>query len=237
MTRPANYRVSRLLLSAFSVVLVSAGMVAAQDPNSYNSTSGSFYQPTPQYPIEMGLTQHHSSTLAESWARGRSAMIQAYGNYQINANQARILSEQARWLEHENDMKWKAQREQLQLQRAERRLEGQKKLAARRSTVYRQAYQLSSTEFNRGTGEINWPAALQDARYQPARERVNELFRSHVVYGEPQADTAAAIAQTIAPIARMLRQDVSNLPREEYLAAQKFLIGLKYEAKSLVEAS
>jgi hypothetical protein len=237
MTRRVDHRANRLFLGTVAVVLIGAGLAAAQNPQSYNAPSGPFHQPAPQYPVEMGLTQHHSSTLAESWARGRSAMIQAYGNYQISSNQARILAEQARWLEHENDLKWKAQREQFQQDRVERRIEGQKKLAVRRSTLYRQAYQLSANDFNRGTGEINWPTVLQDAKYRPARERVNELFRTHVVYGEPQAETAEAIARSIAPLVQTLRQDAGNVPRGEYLAAQKFLIGLKYEAKSLVEAS
>jgi hypothetical protein len=237
MARRFDRRVNFRHFASAALLLGLAGIAVAQDPESYNAPQGPFHQPAPQLPAEYGFSQDHSSTLAESVQRGRAALIQAYGNYQINRQHARILAEQAAWQEHQHDMQWRAQRDEMRQARADRKILAQQKLADRRATLYRQTYQLSANELNRNTGEINWPELLQAAKYQPARERVNELFRTHVAYGEPQAGTADAIARAVAPIVQSLRQDIGNLPRDEYLAAQKFLVGLKYEAKSMVAVS
>ena len=239
MTRHSmQSRMNRLFSSAAAIVLVLFSVAAAEsDPNSYNSPPGPFHHPVPPYPVEMGFCQDHSSTLFESWQRGRAAMIQAWGNFHLSASQALILREQARWIGRENDLKWREARLQFRQERAARKVEGQKKLAERRSTVYREAYQLSADEFEPSTGSINWPLVLQHAAYQQARERVDELFRTHAGYGEPQPTTAAEIARSIEPLVRALQKEMRNLPRNDYLAAQRFLIGLKFEAESLAEAA
>ncbi|MEX2308951.1 MAG: hypothetical protein WD738_15225 [Pirellulales bacterium] len=247
--RVFHSRNSRLSLSGFAVLLVSVGVAAAEsNPESYKQPPGPFHHPIPPYPVEMGFTQHHSSTAYEGWQRGRAALIQAWGNYQLSESQAEILSEQARWMNRENDLKqtealhaqqamWRQARKQLRADQDASQAEGQKKLAARRATVYRDVYRLSASQFDRTTGQITWPVVLQDAKYQAACDRVNELFRTHVGYGEPQPVTADEIARCIEPLIRALRKDVSNVTRTDYLAAQKFLISLKYEAKSLAETA
>jgi hypothetical protein len=164
-------------------------------------------------------------------------LIQSWGNFLLSRTQAQVIWEQARALDRENDMKWRAIREQIKQEEVVKRVEGAKKLAQRRSTVYRSLYQLAAGELDRRTGQIHWPAVLLDSRYQQDRERVDELFRSHVGYGEPQPITAEAIASSINSLVRALKKDLRNVPRDEYLAGQRFLLGLKYEASSLVEAS
>ena len=86
-------------------------------------------------------------------------------------------------------------------------------------------------------GAINWPTALRDAKFQGYRERLEQLFREHVSYGGAHAETAREIARTVDKLANALRQDVGLMPRDEYMAAQKFLLGLKYGAESLVQPS
>lgn len=242
-------RINRLTFCAVTMLLISVRTAAAQsDPESYRLPPGPAYPPVPPYPVELGFSQHHSSTLQEGWQRGRAALIQAWGNYQLSTSQAQIHWEHARALDRENDLRqtaalhaqhemWRANRQQLREARDARCAEGLKKLAVRRSTVYREAYQLTASQFDPGTGEINWPVVLQDARFQPTRERVDELFRTHVGYGEPQAATAAEIKRCIEPLVRALRESVGTVPRDEYVAAQKFLRGLKCEAMSLADAA
>jgi hypothetical protein len=189
-----------------------------------------------------------SSTAAESFLRGRAAVIEGLGNYELHDSQAAILREQARALDRENNLKqteallaqkkmWREARIQECKNQEARRGEGRKILAERRTTIYRQAYQLSASELNPKTGAICWPHALQVDKFQENRTRLEELFRQHVGYGTPQVNVAQEIARSAGQLARALRNEVASLRPEDYLAAQKFLLGLKYGATSLVEST
>jgi hypothetical protein len=191
---------------------------------------------------------YHASTAAEGYLRGRAAVIDALGNFEVNEAQAGILREQGRALDRENDLKqtealhlqkkmWEDARVQARKAREARSAEGKQLLAERQATVYRDAYQLSAGELNYKTGEITWPATLQDSRFEANRGRLEELFRQHVGYGTPRVNMAREIARSVDQWSRVLRSEVSSISREDYLAAQKFLLGLKYGAASVVVAS
>jgi hypothetical protein len=238
-------RVTSLSLNGLFIALVSAGFAVAQsDPTVVPASRRPFYQPVSPNPVEMGFTQHHSSTALEGAQRGRAAVIQAMGNYDLSESQADILREQARSLDRENRLKqtqalqaqkemWNKARIQDREQQEARIADGQVKIAEQRSTAYRQAYQLASNEFDAKTGTITWPTVLQDSKYQQVRERVDELFRVQVSYGNPQPATAKEIARNIESLRRTLGNDIHNLSKDEFLAASKFLAGLRQEAESL----
>jgi hypothetical protein len=99
--------------------------------------------------------------------------------------------------------------------------------------VYAQAYQLSAAQFDSATGAIRWPSVLLDAKYQADREQVDELFRVQLAYGDPQPNSAKGLVRKIDALGRALRSNRTALPREEFLAASKFLAGLKLEAEAL----
>lgn len=233
--------IKSLFSFACFITLLSAGVAFAQSES--DPAQAPIFRPVSPNPVEMGFTQHHSSTFAEGAQRGRAAVIQAYGNYQLDESQAAVLRQQARALNRQNNLK---QTEALQTQEAmwddartrdheqheARVAEGQKILAEKRATVYRQAYQLSTSEFDVKTGAIAWPVALQDEKYQKVREHVEELFRIQRSYGDPQPATATDLARSIETLRRTLRSDVSSLAKEDYVAASKFLVGLKLEAES-----
>ena len=154
-----------------------------------------------------------SSTAAESFLRGRAAVIEGLGNYELHDSQAGILREQARALDRENNLKqteallaqkkmWSDARIQERKDHEARSAEGRKLLAERRTTIYRQAYQLSASELNLKTGAICWPNALQDDKFQENRARLEELFRQHVGYGAPQVNMAQEIARSVDQSAR-----------------------------------
>jgi hypothetical protein len=213
----------------------------------YGNESG----PTHSYSSSYGYGSYgsyHASTAAEGFLRGRAAVIDALGNFEVNDAQAGILLEQGRALNRENNLKqtealqlqkkmWEDARIQARKDREARMAEGKQLLAQRQATVYRDAYQLSAGELDYKTGEITWPAVLQDSRFQANRDRLAELFRQHVGYGVPRANVAREIARAVDQWSRMLRSEVSSMSREDYLAAQKFLLGLKYGAASVVVAS
>lgn len=228
--------------------LLVASVCAAQSSESYHTPPGPFHQPVSPLPVELGFTQHHASTAAEGFQRGQASVIQALGNFELSESQAEILRQQARWAELENNLKqtqtlhakqklWAEARTQALKSRSVRRSEGLKLIAERRATEYRQAYQLSASELDIATGAICWPAALQAEKYQLERGRIEQLFRQHLSYEEPQSVTANEIVRSIDRLSRTLRSDFSSLPRDDYMASQKFLAGLKGAATSLVKAS
>jgi hypothetical protein len=245
MTRAAHQFVSlTLVVSAIVMLAAASPLMAESDPSDYQySTPTAFHNPTPPLPVELGFTQHHSSTAAEGYMRGEAAVIQAMGNYNLATSQASILYEQARAVNRENDLKqtqalhaqqimWREAREEKREHREEQLEAGRAKLINRRATVHRTAYQLSPNDLNMVTGEINWPAALQGAKYQAARERMEELVRQHVSYGDPQPAVVAEIARGSKAMARALRKDISKLSQADYVVAQKFLRGLEMEASA-----
>jgi hypothetical protein len=238
-------RVNRPFLGGLAIVLVAASVTIAQsDPTESLSFRGPFYQPVSPTPVEMGFTQDHSSTYAEGAQRGRAAVIQALGNYQLSTSQASVIREQARALDRENCLKqtqallaqkemWSNAQIQSREQQATRIAEGKKKIAEQEANTLREIYQPAPTEFDAKTGAITWPTVLRDDKYQSVRTRVEELVRVQVGYGDPQPGTAKEIARNIDSMRRTLARDVDNIPKDDYLAASKFLVGLKMSAKSL----
>ena len=236
----------------FTFLLAAAAIsstVLAQSPDDYRNTPpGPFHQPVAPLPVEFGFSQDHASTAAEGFLRGKAGVIQALGNFQLSKSQADILRQQARWLDRENDLRqtealvaqkklWSDARTQSQKSRTSRLADGRVVLAERKTTVYRQAYQLSANELDATTGTISWPTGLDRANFDACRAELGDLFQQHFSYGEPQAATAERIAHAIDHVSRSLRADRGELPRDEYLAAQKFLMGLKYAAATAVNSA
>ena len=234
------------LTFTFLFAAAAASSANAQSPDDYRNTPpGPFHQPVAPLPVELGFSQDHASTAAEGFLRGKAEVIQAQGNFQLSKSQADILRQQARWLDRENDLKqtesllaqkklWSDARTQSQKSRNARRADGRVVLAERKATVYSQTYQLSANELDATTGTISWPTGLDRANFDDCRAELNDLFQQHFGYGEPQAATAERISHTIDKVSRSLKSDRDTLPRDEYLAAQKFLAGLKYAATTAV---
>lgn len=245
MFRPfptARFAVS---LAASLTICALGNSSLAQSPDDYSHTPpGPFHQPVSPFPVEMGFTQHHSSTAAEGFLRGKAAVIQAHGNFRLSEAQAQILRQQARWLDRENDLlqtqallaqkkMWDDARAAERKEQEARRNEGQQLLATRQATVYRQVYQLTTDEFDPITGAITWPAVLQNEYFDRERQRVAELVQQQFAYGDPKPATAPQINRAVEQLAGSLRKVISEVPNDEYLAAQKFLTGLRYTTASL----
>jgi hypothetical protein len=227
-----------------TIVLTTAGV--AQEPSDYqNVVPGPYHSIVPPYPVEFGFSQDHSSTALEGALRGKAAVIQAWGNFELSDSQARILDQQTRWLSRENDL---AQTEALLIQkklwsdariderkgREARVAAGKVSQAQRRSTLHREAYRLSPSELDLATGQIIWPVLLQAEEFRFERQQLEDLFREHVSYGTPLPEKAGEISRVVDKLVRTLRNEISAVPRGDYLTAQKFLRGLKVEAEALV---
>jgi hypothetical protein len=229
-------------------LLTLAGFAAAcvgQSPENYDIPPGPFHQPTPPYPVEMGFSQDHSSTAAEGYLRGKAALIQAHGNFQLSESQAQILRQQARWLDRENDLKQtaalNAQKQMWADARAKERIDrnaaakaGRQLAEERAATVYRRAYQLSADDINPTNGGLRWPAALQGEKFASQRAEIEQLFVQYVMSGGNLEEVAVELTRRVNRCAKSLRGDSKTLPREEYNASQKFLLGLKYTSAETI---
>jgi hypothetical protein len=231
--------VSTSLIAFFALV---SGSVAQTNYGNAGETAQAV-QPV-HYTTPFSYGHYHASTAAEGYLRGKAAVIDAIGSFQINDAQAQILREHARALDRDNDLKqtealhrqkkmWSDARVNARKDRLIRAAEGQQLLSERRATVYGAAYRLSPAELNLQTGAISWPEALCDGKFQTNREQVDELFRELVGYGGAQPAKAVEVARSVDAFSKVLKSEIATMPRDEYLAAQKFLLGLKYAAGSV----
>jgi hypothetical protein len=248
MTRSFNLSVFSLVVAVSASALLAASAKADGDEPSlhrYQFTSPTnFHQPVAPTPVGFGFTHSHSSTVAEGYLRGKAAVIDSLGNFLISQSQAAILFEQARALDRENDLRqtqalhvqqalWREARDANRLYREKRLAEGRVKLAARKVRVHQAVYRVTPTQLNPTTGEIRWPAALAASKFDTDRSRLQELVRQFVSYPDGGSDVASEIAKLTTTLRRGLQKDIRILDRDEYLAAQKFLVALALQVSNV----
>ena len=79
------------------------------------------------------------------------------------------------------------------------------------------------------TGEIAWPVILKREKYRYLRTQVERLVRENARHHA--AGLVNEIERETSRLRREVRRDISDFERADYHIAQKFLIGLKCEAK------
>jgi len=211
-----------------TLVLVPVTAFGQSDFGDYQP-SGPFHQPVPPLPPELAFSYHHASTPAEGWLRGWAQVIHATGNYLLSRSQSAIVAEQARALDLSNDRRLIENHDWKQARR-DRELEAKRlKNKAARPEKYRLAYELSSDQLERVSGEIAWPEVLRTDRYEGSRRRLEELFRKQAGYDGPQTNCSPEIERESQSLIRDFDRNRSEVPQTEYLATQKFLRGLKHE--------
>src|SRR5262245_15068993 len=113
MFRPRHFRRTVVLVTSTIISLTFISRGAAQSGYSGSMASDS-HQVGHSFGAYGGYGDYHASTAAEGFLRGKAAVIDAIGNFEVNDAQAAILREHARALDRENDLK---QTEALQLQK------------------------------------------------------------------------------------------------------------------------
>jgi hypothetical protein len=233
-------------LVVVALTLAVAGVASAE--SSHSSSSGQtkhfafhhgHHHPHFGFGFDGGF---HASTALEGALIGKAAVIDSVGRFRVNDAQANILNEQARALDRENDLLQvqafharleiaRKAREAERARRAAKAIEGQQLLQARQIALHAAVYRLNTDELNLTTGEIRWPAVLEAAKFAAERARIEELVVRQARYGADDVVTAE-IVRASERLARALRAEIGVLPRAEYLAAQKFLVGLKFASNS-----
>lgn len=98
-------------------------------------------------------------------------------------------------------------------------------------TVQKPMNRLTVAEFDPVTKVIHWPDCLLGDRYTAARNEIEGLFAAQRP-GENGADSVffAKVKTATDRMADLLRAEIRQLPAAEYLAAKRFLDGLRNEA-------
>jgi len=189
------------------------------------------FDPTPPWPPELAFTYHHASTAAEGYLRGLSSVIHAEGTYLLSRYQAAVFMEYAKSLKDHNHRQWvafcMAERERRAADRVRRKEAKRLKNERMHADKYANAYRLTSSELDRSTGAIAWPAGLTSSKYEPIRSKIDELSRrGAATKASPYVND---LVRYVMDLQRELRSDLRSVGRVEYLAATNFLYGLKLE--------
>ncbi len=190
--------------------------------------------------------QFHASTLQEGVLRGAASVMQAYYNGQLTLAEARILLAEARTREAQYVVTLTAlaqerrqlindEVEQLRLKQMERNLLGRQLDIARMPLRYSE-YRLEPHQFDRKTGEISWPPALEHSMFADSTKELQRLFHA-LVAAEQSAgrflqtqitDTCQQLQDELRKARACLKLDTNQY--HQYLACQRYILGLKYEA-------
>ena len=177
--------------------------------------------------------QPYSSTADEGVQRGYADIVRSYGMANLLTGQAANQYEQARKQYIENRIRATHGYFELQRYMAEVResmrprplsLEQYVRLAREEAPA-----PLTATQLDQLTGDINWPAILRKAEYEPLRRRIERLFQDratgYAVYGEIPAACNA--------FAEQLQADIMLYPSADYIAARRFLDSLAFSARGV----
>lgn len=192
-----------------------------------------FFQPVPAQPVDNSCWGGGSTPLGDLM-RSVALGIQATGNFLFNNGQAAILQQQARGLAIDNDNRRYEFFAGIDARREERIAEKRQENELKRPWIFQNAYRLSSDQFDRQTGEIIWPLFLQADEFAGHRSQLESLFRRRIADGYSHSDTSADIRRhtklLIAKLAKHRSEFIHDHDaKENYLLAQNFLRGLKYE--------
>jgi hypothetical protein len=177
---------------------------------------------------------YYSSTAAEGALRGWGALAEGAGQYNYLTSLAMINGQIARSQHLDNQVKyaqtyWEKKdiyRQNTQSTRRPLSAEDYQRLAKDRAPERLDGYQ-----FERATGQIHWPAALQGPEFVAERTRLEALFAQRDVRDSgPGSPTCREIQATTERMLTAHRQQLGQLSPTEYIHVKKFLQGLALEA-------
>ncbi len=193
----------------------------------------------------------HSSTAYEGARRGEASWISAYGDFLVDESKAALVWEHVESKHYDNTLKKTATalaRKQMleeyreyQRELKQGRREAGKQLMEKKYLDLAHTYRLDQFEFNWETGAIAWPSLVAGPRYAQHRKKIAWLMDRTVHYR--MADDRFLrdeIARACQEFRDQLRQEAAEdhpSAQDEYLAMQRFLLGLKYSPYLMANTS
>jgi hypothetical protein len=180
-----------------------------------------------------------ASTPGESFARGAADVIRAQGEFNRLTSEAAINATEARARAIVNAQEGvKAYFNMRQLNRDYRRAERGPRATQEDYERYARSARpvpLSPSELDTLSGRVNWPILLRDERFAPLRTELEELLdRWAVSRNLGQLDSFGteehlAVRRTAEQLTAELREEIRDLPPQDYTAAKRFLRSLEYQ--------
>jgi hypothetical protein len=188
------------------------------------------------YGAGWGWKANFASTPQEGYARGMADMIRAQGQAAESAARAAIDYETARSAYIQNQKLWHEtalQREQYGLQRREQYYAAQRAARDRRAAMAENApppTRLSSSQYDRASGLVKWPEALQTEAFAKDRAALEELLVVKAHTGHT-GNINQKIYDAAKAMQARLKSQIRDLHPNVYLDARKFLDYLAAEAR------
>jgi hypothetical protein len=182
------------------------------------------------WPGILGSGGVSGGTVAGDYFRGLSHVIRAEGEYNALTARGMIDYETARSQFMANSKAWVDTyyelREQNEARRAARlareRHSPETLAAAARLAIPKP---LSSESLDPLTGRIEWPEALKAAKYNRPRERLEQLLEIRATISASAAGKQE-IVERAREMIETLKDDIREMPVNDYIAARKFLDSL-----------
>ena len=218
-------------------ILMLPPAVAICQPRPSSEFPAVNYQPMAPLPPGSGEFYHHDSTLTGNRMRGIALLMYAQGAYRVNCAQAAVLTEYRQSLALYNrqqaDEYYDARRQQAELRHQEEVSRQQFKHSKARLPKRDQGDSLANDSFDRTTGAISWPKALEAVEFDTDRANLEFLFRKLVSGMGRPASNSALIAEYTERMGSSLDSDNQKINRSEYVTAKKFLIALKHAPEEI----
>jgi hypothetical protein len=87
---------------------------------------------------------------------------------------------------------------------------------------------LTTSQIDPVSGALYWPAALQDASFEPQRAAVGECTTKWVKYGGLDYADQTQVRENIDSMFDGLKSQISSIPPQDYVACRTFLQSLLY---------
>lgn len=241
----ATAQITALMTLAAALVTAPAAAQSAASSSEFSGYHPSSDFTTPSFaPTPPSSRIHHASTAHEGVGRAIASIMKAYTDGQVSLAQARILIAEARAREYQlrvvNTETYLVRKQMLEDARDAERLRkfesaqlAQARREQREETELYQAYRLPATVLNHATGQIAWPATLQACKFANLTADLQALFEQLASEG---AQYDRLFRDPIVQLVQEFREDLEQsretlgIDWQDYLACQKLLVGLKYEA-------
>lgn len=199
----------------------------------YRPVTPGYRLPNPYYAPWYG--RYHASTAAESYARGKAALVRSQGQYNLLTAEANVVNQEAYRRGMENQHRkvngYFALREKNRQERAAERGPRVTAEQLRKFAAAGKPAALSPSDLDSATGAISWPTVLEREEYEPFRTDLEEVFARRSNTGRMEAADLKTVEEASAGMIAELKSHVREIPSYKYIAARRFVESLAYEAE------
>ncbi len=233
------------IAATLAALLFGAQAASAQQYSQQSSATQSYSQSAPpvQNSLGYGSYNYGAGFYESSVMEGAGSLLTGAGSYNLQSAQAIDTLEMAKAKYIQNyrdaiDARYAIKRAN-DMYRAEK-FAKEKTSPELLSRVIQAKLpdRLSAAEYDRRTGEMNWPAVLLAPEFAADRQAVEQAFAQR--RGEDVGVTSIFYREVSQRAQRMhntMLSKIENIPTSDSIAARKFLKSIEFEARHLPEAA